>query len=176
MICCDQFEVWVPFPLERVFRFFANPENLPRIMPPASGTRIEALRLVEPSPASVETHSPRMLAGVGSEIVTSFRILPAFPFRAWWVARVTEFEWSRYFADIQAKGPFKRWHHRHEFESETRNILNGTLVRDRIEYEVGFGVLGTIAQRVFVGDQVARTFDHRQRVLEGQLLVPDRRA
>jgi len=46
MICCDQFEVWVPFPLERVFRFFANPENLPRIMPPASGTRIEALRLV----------------------------------------------------------------------------------------------------------------------------------
>ena len=89
MICRDQFEVWVPFPLERVFLFFANPKNLPRIMPPASGTRIDALRLVEPSPSPslVETDLLRTLAGVGSEIVTSLRILPPLPFRAQWVAR-----------------------------------------------------------------------------------------
>ena len=35
-----EFEQWVPFPLERVFAFFSNPENLPRIMPAASSTRL----------------------------------------------------------------------------------------------------------------------------------------
>jgi hypothetical protein len=29
------FEQWVPFPLERVFLFFADPRNLPRLMPPS---------------------------------------------------------------------------------------------------------------------------------------------
>lgn len=178
MIRRDQFEVWIPFPLERVFLFFANPKNLPRIMPSASGTRIDALRLVEPSPSPslAETDLLRTLAGVGSEIVTSFRTLPPLPFRAQWVARVTEFEWKRYFADIQVTGPFKRWHHRHEFEAEMRDGINGTVVRDRIEYEIGFGVLGTLAQKLFVGLQMARTFAHRQRILEELLRAEDRNA
>jgi len=46
------------------------------------------------------------------------------------------------FADIQTKGPFKGWHHRHEFALETRDGVGGALVRDRIECEVGFGALG----------------------------------
>ena len=177
MICRDQFEVWVPFPLERVFRFFANPENLARIMPPVSGTRIDVLRLVEPSPSPslVETDLLRTLAGVGSEIATCFRILPPLPIRAQWVARVTEFEWNRYFADIQVTGPFKSWHHRHEFEAEMRDGINGTVVRDRIEYEIGFGVVGTVAQKAFVRRQMARTFGHRQKVLQEILGIAERR-
>jgi len=31
---------------------------------------------------------------------------------------------------VQDKGPFKSWHHRHEFISETRGSIDGTLVRD----------------------------------------------
>ncbi len=33
--------------------------------------------------------------------------------------------------------------------------MNGTLARDRIEYEIGFGVLGAVAQKVFVGRELA---------------------
>ena len=40
-----EFGQWVPYPLEEVFLFFADPRNLPRIMPPATGTRIEHLSL-----------------------------------------------------------------------------------------------------------------------------------
>lgn len=32
---------WVPFPVELVFAFFANPSNLPHLMPPRLKTRIE---------------------------------------------------------------------------------------------------------------------------------------
>jgi ligand-binding SRPBCC domain-containing protein len=163
------FEQWVPFPLERVFLFFADAGNLPRIMPPATDTRLDRLTLIQP-PGPPGTSAPgTALAGAGSVIVTSFRLLPAFPFRAQWVARITEFEWNHHFADIQDKGPFRSFHHRHEFAPLSRDGVSGTIVRDHIEYEIGFGLAGRIAQRFFVGPQMARAFRHRQKALEALL-------
>jgi len=159
-----QFEQWVPFPLEQVFAFFSNPENLPRIMPPASDTRI--IRLDRVPPAAPASSAPlTQAAGPGTVIVTSFRLLPFLPLPAQWISRITEFAWNHYFADVQEKGPFKSWHHRHEFAAETRGGIHGTLVRDKIEYEVGFGPLGAIANALFVARQMRRTFDQRQQVL-----------
>jgi ligand-binding SRPBCC domain-containing protein len=163
-----QFEDWVPFPVPRVFAFFSNPQNLPLIMPASTQTRIEELHRVPPPPPQDSVAYP-YTAGVGTVIVTSFRLLPFLPLRAQWIARITEFEWNHYFADVkqnvQQQGPFKRWHHRHEFLSETRNRISGTLVRDAIEYEVGFGPLGELANSLFTEGQVHRTFAKRQRIL-----------
>jgi ligand-binding SRPBCC domain-containing protein len=158
-----QFEQWVPVPLDRVFLFFANPQNLPRIMPPATETRLDALKLV--SPPEHGTTNTKSLAGVGSEIVTSFRVLPFLPFRARWIALITEFEWDHHFADIQHTGPFKQFHHRHELALETRDGVPGTTLRDLIVYDVGFGVLGRVANRMFVDRQFRRTFAYRQGAL-----------
>ncbi len=164
-----EFEQWVPVPLERVFLFFANPGNLPRIMPPQTGTELVRLKLVPPpgiaaESATITDRAP--LAGVGSEIVTSFRVVPFLPFRAQWTALITEFEWNRHFADVQQRGPFKSFHHRHELREETRNQVRGTVVRDVIEYEVGFSLLGELAQKLFVSRQLQRTFTYRQQALE----------
>src|SRR6478609_9660493 len=164
-----QFGQWVPVPIDRVFLFFADPQNLPRIMPPETGTEVNHLRLVTPpglSPDSSTDTDRAALAGAGSEIVTSFRVVPFLPFRAQWIALITEFEWNHHFADIQKKGPFKSFHHRHELTGETRNQIKGTLVRDVIEYEVGFGWLGELARKLFVSRQLQRTFAYRQKALE----------
>ena len=162
-----QFEQWVPFPIDQVFLFFANPENLPRIMPPSTATRIERLRLVPPEPPATTAISVGdSLAGVSSEIVTSFRVAPLLPVRQTWVARITEFEWNRLFADIQVRGPFKSWTHRHEVTPAVRNGVAGTVVRDRIQYEIGFSFLGQIAQTLFVRHQMRATFAYRHAVLE----------
>jgi ligand-binding SRPBCC domain-containing protein len=165
-----EFEEWAPFPLEQVFLFFANPQNLPRIMPPVTGTRVDDLKLV-PTPPPLSTPSPEHahLAGVGSEIFTSFLLLPPLPFRASWIARITEFEWNHQFTDIQAKGPFRRWQHRHEFASEVRSGILGTTVRDVVAYEAGFGIAGVLAEKLFISAQLRRTFAHRQRVLASLL-------
>ena len=152
------------FLLERVFAFFSNPENLPRIMPAASATRLIALKRVPPPEVSAGV-SGEKAAGVGSSIVTSFHVVPFLPIRRRWVARITEFEWNRYFADVQEEGPFKRWHHRHEFASAVRDGRGGTLVRDVIEYEVGFGLAGTLANALFVRRQMENTFAQRQHLL-----------
>jgi ligand-binding SRPBCC domain-containing protein len=145
-----QFEQWVPAALEQVFLFFANPRNLPRIMPPETETELVELRLVPPSGGPAHIAHRDALAGIGSEIVTSFRVAPFLPFRAQWIAEITEFEWNHHFADVQEKGPFKRFHHRHELLEETRNEINGSVVRDVIEYDVGFGWIGELAQKFFV--------------------------
>jgi hypothetical protein len=79
-----QFEQWVPVALEQVFLFFANPGNLPRIMPPGTGTELVRLKLIPPPgiPPVRESVTDRdPLAGIGSEIITSFRVARFLPFR-----------------------------------------------------------------------------------------------
>jgi len=166
-----EFADWVPFPAAQVFKFFSNPENLLRLMPPETQTRIDRLQRIE-APLSPDegVASAQQAAGVGTVIVTSFRLLPFLPARGRWIARITEFEWNHHFADVQQKGPFRRWHHRHEFLSEARDGISGTLVRDAIEYEVGFGSLGTLANSLFIERQLRYIFAHRQEILPKLLM------
>ena len=170
MVHLVQFEQWVPVPIERVFLFFANPRNLPRIMPPHTGTELVRMKLAPP-PGMAEERSTitdrAPLAGAGSEIVTSFLLVPFLPFRAQWTALITEFEWNHHFADVQQKGPFKSFHHHHELTREIRDQVKGTVVRDVIEYDVGFGWLGELAQKLFVSRQLHQTFAYRQKAVEG---------
>ncbi|MGA3350211.1 MAG: SRPBCC family protein [Candidatus Sulfotelmatobacter sp.] len=161
-----QFADWVSFPVPQVFAFFANPENLPRLMPPAAETKIEGYQLVPPPPIpDLNAIALHHLAGVGSVIDTTFRPIRFLKWRRKWTAAITEFEWNHHFADVQQKGPFKRWHHRHEFMPNARNGFNGTLVRDVIEYEVGFGRLGELANSLFIERQMRQTFTARQKIL-----------
>jgi ligand-binding SRPBCC domain-containing protein len=110
------------------------------------------------------------VAGAGSKIVTSFRPLPFLPLRKRWIARVVEFEWNKYFADTQEQGPFKSFHHRHEVRSDLRDGKTGTLVKDVITYEIGFGLVDRVAN-VFIAAQLKKTFKYRQDALS-QMLLP----
>ena len=155
------FEQWIPVPLDRVFQFFSDPANLPRLMPPELAAEIR--RIEGGSSAS---------AGVGTQITLSVRLLPPLPLRASWVARIVEFEPGSHFTDVQVKGPFRYWRHRHGFESARRAEADGTLVRDDLEYDVGFGRLGDAVARWFVADRLRHTFQERQRRLEELLRHP----
>ena len=161
-----QFKQWIPVDVEQVFLFFADPRNLPRIMPPASGTNLIETRLVPPLNSISQSGTVENIAGVGSEIVTSFRLLPCFPFRAKWIARITEFEWNYRFADMQVKGPFKHFQHRHEFAAMDRGAMRGTSIRDVIEYQVGYALLGAIADKLWIEPTLKRTFSWRQRAVK----------
>jgi ligand-binding SRPBCC domain-containing protein len=158
-----QFEQWVPVEISRVFLFFANPQNLPRIMPPATETKLIEVKLVSPPDAA--QRDGEGLAGVGSEIVTSFRLFRFPPIHSNWTARITEFEWGHQFADLQIEGPFKKFSHRHELRTEIRSGVKGTVVRDAIEYDVGYGFLGRLAES-FIAGQIQQTFQYRQRAVE----------
>lgn len=164
-------EQWLARPVEKIFAFFSDPCNLPRIMPPAADAKLLNLKLVNAEMGSrTGGHTvDANVADAGTEMLLSFRILPRLPFRGRWVARITECEINHFFTDLQVKGPLKSWHHRHEFVPQTRDGVHGTLIRDVVEYEVGFGVLGRLADRLFVRRQLLRTFAWRQKAV-GELL------
>ncbi len=171
---------WVPYPLELVFAFFAAPTNLPHLMPAWQQTRLESSRIQPPPPRPVVADPALRFqstaAGVGSEMLLSFRPLPGIPLRAHWLALITEFEWFRHFQDIQARGPFAQWTHRHTFTTETRDGQPGTRIDDAVEYTLPMGPLGGIAHRIFVRQQMRETFDWRQRRLTQILPVVARQA
>jgi ligand-binding SRPBCC domain-containing protein len=170
---------WVPFPVELVFAFFANPANLPHLMPPRLKTRIEDARLKPPPPRPVSPDPARrflsVAAGVDSEILVSFVPIRWVPKRVSWMARITEFEWNSHFCDEQARGPFTEFRHRHGIKPEAREGQEGTLVTDDIEFALPYGVIGEVGCQL-VKRELARSFAHRQKRLPEILAAAARQA
>ena len=140
---------WAPFPVELVFAFFANPSNLPHLMPPEQKVRVEDARLKPPPERPLAVDPGRrfrsLAAGEGSEILVSFRPVSWIPQRVSWLTRITEFAWNSHFCDEQVRGPFASFHHRHGIVAETREGIEGTLVSDEIEFDLPHGVWGRLA-------------------------------
>lgn len=168
-------EQWLPYPVDIVFDFFANPENLPRLMPSWQKARIEQATLVpappRPGGEPISTAKPSnasSAAGAGTRMKLSFRPFPFSPIRISWMAEISEFRWNDHFCDVQLSGPFAFWRHCHNIKSETRTDeeklpVCGTLLIDSVEYEMHFGLAGDLAGRVFANSQLASTFAYRQR-------------
>jgi ligand-binding SRPBCC domain-containing protein len=163
--------------VELVFAFFANPSNLPHLMPRRLETRIEDAHL-QPPPARPLAADPSrrflsMAAGVGSEILISFYPIPWVPRRLSWQARIVEFVWNSFFVDEQMRGPFTSFRHRHGFAAEIRDGIEGTLVTDEIEFQLPWGVAlgGLFARR-----KLASSFAYRQKRLPEILAAVARQA
>jgi ligand-binding SRPBCC domain-containing protein len=157
-----QTEQWLPYPRERVFAFFADPANLPPLMPRWQRARIEEAEYVPPPALSATTS---FAAGEGSRITISFRPIPFFPLRLKWEAYITEFRWNDFFCDEQRRGPFKYFRHCHRTREETRERIAGTVVTDAVEYELPVGLLGELANSLVMKSQIRGLFAYRQRML-----------
>ena len=159
-----RFEQSISSPPEDVFLFFSDPANLPLLLPRWQAAQITEMHLKAPIvPGGHNVPLRWRLAGEGSEITLSFRPFPLAPFRLRWIASIEEFVWGRSFVDLQIKGPFAYWRHRHTVERDG----SGTLLRDEIEYEPPFDRLGETANRRFLRRQIERTFSYRhKRTLE----------
>src|SRR5580658_7564914 len=85
-------EQWLPYPLELVFAFFANPQNLPHLMPLWQDARIEDATFVPPPPRpGTSGQANSIVAGVGTQLTMSFKPFPRAPFRIPWQAEITDF-------------------------------------------------------------------------------------
>lgn len=158
-------EQWVPFSVELVFAFFANPANLPHLMPPKLQTRIEDARITPPPARPGQADPARrfksIAAGQGSEILISFLPVPWVPRRVSWLARINEFEWNSHFTDEQLRGPFRSFHHRHGVKAQVREGVEGTCVSDDIVFDMPLGALGRMIGLI-VRQNLARSFAYRQ--------------
>ena len=163
-------EQWLPYPIEPVFAFFANPENLPRLMPKWQKARIEEASFAPPPPRPLvagAVPARGIAAGAGTRMTISFLPFPFAPLRVPWEAEIVEFEWNDHFCDVQNRGPFAFWRHCHHLSAQPREGQSGTLLSDRVEYELPWGPLGELARRFVMERQFRSIFSYRhQRTAE----------
>ena len=142
-------EQWLPIPIEDAWAFFSSPKNLAKITPGDIGFRIR-----EPFDNAAIFEGQRI----------HYTVKPLFGIPLKWVTRIALVEAPHRFVDEQEKGPYKRWHHEHEFIA--RN--GGTLMKDHVEYELPLGPLGDVMHACVVHGKLKDIFDFRFRTLETQ--------
>ena len=127
----------------RVFEFHEQPNVLSLLSPPWENTRvIQSAKISE----------------VGAQAIVETRVLG--PIKARWVAEHTLYDPPNMFEDVQVKGPFRSWRHRHIVEP----VSGGAVLRDEIDYEPPFGFLGRLVAPVLIQKRLQKMFDYRHEV------------
>jgi ligand-binding SRPBCC domain-containing protein len=138
-------EQWVPQAPEALWPFFCDAHNLEQITPPFLRFRVLG----------------RSSGEIGAGSLIDYRLrLDGVPIR--WQSRIEAWDPPRAFVDTQVKGPYRLWHHTHEFEP----VGAGTLMRDTVRYQLRGGWLGRLAAGGRVASYVERIFDYRARKID----------
>ncbi len=144
----------MPVSREALFAWHARPGAFTRLTPPWADVRLVSFDgLHDGSRATI-----RMAAG---------------PLPITWVAEHRNVEAGRGFDDVQVRGPFAAWEHRHRMEaggSPSESVMN-----DAIRFELPFGPLGALGEP-FARRELDRQFAYRHRTLQGDLALHARLA
>lgn len=136
----------VPVGLDAAWTFFSDPNNLEAMTPPDLRFRILW-------GADEAMHAGQMIA-------YRIGILPLVSLT--WLTEITMVDPGRAFVDEQRQGPYALWHHLHRFEPHT----DGTLIEDRVTYQLHGGPIGDLVHACWVGPQLQKIFAHRRAFLE----------
>jgi len=125
---------------ERVFAFHEQPDVLSQLIPPWEKARvIQAAGISE----------------VGAQAIIETKIFGPITVR--WVAQHTIYDPPHLFEDVQVKGPFRSWCHRHIIGPHSE----GATLRDEIDYEPPLGFAGRLIAPIMVKNRLQKLFDYR---------------
>lgn len=77
-------------------------------------------------------------------------------------SKITEFNRPHYFADEMVSGAFKRFKHEHHFS----DLNGGTLMTDIFDYQSPLGVLGKLADELFLEKYMIALLTKRNRIIK----------
>lgn len=133
-------------PIDEVFTFFSQAENLNLITPPELHFQI-----LTPLPVKMRA---------GTTIDYQIRLY-GVPFH--WKTLISVWEPPFRFIDEQIDGPYRRWIHEHRFEP----IANQTRMTDTVQYVCPGGLFfEPLIHWLVVKKKVEYIFDYRQRTIQ----------
>lgn len=133
--------------LETAWDFFSSPHNLSKITPKDMNFRV-----------LTDTDGKSIYEGM----IIDYKVSPLLGISMNWQTEIIKVEPLKYFVDFQNKGPYKLWHHLHEFEENEK----GVLMTDTVDYELPFGFIGDIAHNIIVKNKLEKIFDFRKSFLD----------
>jgi ligand-binding SRPBCC domain-containing protein len=139
---------WLKGDLDEVWDFISSPENLKKITPAHMGF------VITTGENSLKKMYPGMIVG--------YEVSPFLGLKMNWVSEITQVNEKKFFIDEQRVGPYKMWHHEHHLEEGD----SGVYIRDIVTYVPPFGVLGIIANSLFIKKQLDEIFNYRFERLE----------
>lgn len=137
----------IPISIEQAWDFLSSASNLQKITPAHMGFEI----LTKDLPEKVYP---------GMMIQYNVRPLLNIPMR--WVTEITHVDYLRFFVDEQRVGPYRIWHHEHHLKA----IPGGVEMHDIVTYQPPFGILGTIANTLFIKSQLKHIFEFREQKMK----------
>lgn len=137
-------QAYLKVPRGEVFAFFSDPRNLEEMTPPWLHFSIIAASAPKTQKGSLFEYRLR---------------IKGFPVR--WKTLIEEWEPPVRFVDVQLKGPYRRWHHTHEFHETD----SGTLMIDRVRYQLHLGWIGSLLAGSMVRRDIQTIFDYRREIM-----------
>lgn len=137
----------IPRDLEEVWHFFSRPENLNDMTPDDMDFNI-----------ITDIQGVEMYEGM----IIQYKVSPMLGIKLNWVTEITHVRDRQYFIDEQRFGPYALWHHQHHFEL----VDGGVKMTDILNYKVPFGIIGDIANAVFVENRIEEIFQYRIKAVE----------
>lgn len=123
-------------------------------------------RSIDAHQTSAEGTGERAVAGVttgllaeGQEVTWEARHLGV---KQRLTSRMTKLTRPQHFQDVMIRGAFKHLFHDHTFEDRGGK----TLMTDRFEFSAPLGLLGTLAEIVFLTGYMRRFLEQRNRILQ----------
>ncbi len=150
-VVCEQIghkfitEQWVPQPIDRIFDFFSNPNNLEILTPDFLHFKIVKISHSKIQEGTVLDYQLK-LHGISVK----------------WQSRILDWVPGKRFSDQQVRGPYAFWHHTHEFY-ESRG---GTVIRDNVVYKLPGGVPGDILAHTYIKKDLEKIFIFRRDQIE----------
>jgi ligand-binding SRPBCC domain-containing protein len=83
-------------------------------------------------------------------------------------SRITQFEPPSHFRDSMVAGPFRRFDHDHLFEDAGAS----TTMLDVFDYDVPYGLIGGLADLVFLRDHLRRVLAARASAIKAAAETP----
>ncbi len=138
-------EQWLPRLPAEIFPFFSSETNLEKITPPFLRFRVLGKTTDE----------------IRSGTFLDYRLrVHGVPMK--WRTEIIDWRPDESFIDRQVTGPYREWHHTHEFLP----MAGGTLMRDRVRYQLPLGFVGETMAGWKVSRDVLEIFRYRRESID----------
>ena len=146
MLHCIKKTQFLKSDLQTVWNFMSRPENLSKITPDHMGFHV-----------LTDVQGVEMYPGQ----IIEYKVSPLFGINLHWVTEITHVHNKAFFVDEQRFGPYAFWHHQHLLNE----VNGGVEMVDVVHYKIPFGILGKIANAIFIRKKLEDIFEHRFHVL-----------